>query len=389
MRLLKRIRKNPTTRKSSYNVVLDLGFGDSGKGRVVDWLSSKLNNTLVVRFNGGHQAGHHVVHKNISHVFSNFGSGTLNGVPTYWSEHCTVDPVGLKNEYLVLKDKGITPEIFISPHAPITTHMDKEYNHNQELINKHGSVGVGFGATIEREENHNHFKFLDIFYDDIFYYKKEMVFKYYRGKTRNLDWGPFNEACEDIREIYNEDIHLSMTSSVSSGFDSYVYESAQGLLLDKDYGFFPHVTRSSTGFGNIPHLKDKENTTTWLVTRAYQTRHGNGPMTNLKNENNQFIHKNKYEQNKMHNWQGNFRYSVLDLSLLEYSFNIHDLRSTNDRRLVITCVDNLERYVLTYRDVDYEFIKLHQFIDMISDVLETSDIYVSDSPGPKSIYKYV
>jgi len=380
---LKRKLKN-LKKKSSYDVVLDLSFGDNGKGRVVDWLSGERKNPLVIRFNGGHQAGHHVIHNKISHVFSNFGSGTLRGVPTYWSKHCTVDPEGLLKELGILIGKGIDPEIFISSHAPVTTPLDKEFNQNQELITKHGSVGVGFGTTIKREQDHYSFKFLDIFYEPILLYKIRMVEKYYNKKT---DWKKFLGACEELREdFYDYAVRLHIGTDIPDGFDSYIYESAQGLLLDQDLGFFPHVTRSNTGMKNIS-LPESAEPTVWIVTRAYQTRHGTGPMTNLDHYNNEFILENKYEQNKMHVWQGNFRKTVLDLSLLEYSFNIHKLKNVADRRLVITCVDNLKKYCLTYCDIDYEFDTLKEFVEMIAHVLETSKVYISRSPEG-TIYKF-
>jgi adenylosuccinate synthase len=67
----------------------------------------------VIRFSGGHQAGHTVVTDDTRHVFSNFGSGTLRGVPTYWSKFCTVEPIGLLNELDALKIKGYNPILYI------------------------------------------------------------------------------------------------------------------------------------------------------------------------------------------------------------------------------------------------------------------------------------
>ena len=133
--------------------VIGLGFGDEGKGTTTEYLCSQFSNPLVIRFSGGHQAGHTVVHDDVSHIFSNFGSGTLSGYPTYWSKYCTVYPFALLNELEILLEKGITPKLFIDPQCPITTPYDKEYNQLSEKKNKHGSCGVGYSATIEREKN--------------------------------------------------------------------------------------------------------------------------------------------------------------------------------------------------------------------------------------------
>ena len=70
-------------------VIIGLGFGDEGKGLITDYFCSKLKNPLVIRFSGGHQVGHTVIYNDIRHMFSNFGSGTLRNIPTYWSKFCT------------------------------------------------------------------------------------------------------------------------------------------------------------------------------------------------------------------------------------------------------------------------------------------------------------
>ena len=71
----------------SHSIVIGLGFGDEGKGITTSYLCKKLEGTkIVVRFNGGHQAGHTVVFNGKRHIFSSWGSGTLQGIPTYWSE---------------------------------------------------------------------------------------------------------------------------------------------------------------------------------------------------------------------------------------------------------------------------------------------------------------
>lgn len=79
------------------SIVLGSFMGDEGKGQTVHNICAKNpENSLVIRFSGGHQVGHTVKYGDLMHTFSNFGSGTLLGVPTYWSEYCTVDPLHLK-----------------------------------------------------------------------------------------------------------------------------------------------------------------------------------------------------------------------------------------------------------------------------------------------------
>ena len=74
--------------------VIGSQYGDEGKGRTVDFVCSNLaGKTLVVRYNGGAQAGHTVVLNNKRHIFSQFGSGTLRGCDTYFAEECLFDPL--------------------------------------------------------------------------------------------------------------------------------------------------------------------------------------------------------------------------------------------------------------------------------------------------------
>src|SRR6187402_1559457 len=74
-------------------VVIGLGYGDEGKGLTTDYLCKEYKNSIVIRFNGGQQAGHCVVmNDGRQHIFSNLGSGTFRNVPTYWSKYCTFSP---------------------------------------------------------------------------------------------------------------------------------------------------------------------------------------------------------------------------------------------------------------------------------------------------------
>ena len=126
--------------------VIGLGFGDEGKGMVTDYLCSQSRNPLVIRFSGGHQAGHTVRRDGISHTFANFGCGTLQGVPTYWSSGCTVDPVGLLNELKLLAyemgDDVFNVKLYVNNECPVTTPYDMLYNRRREKDMMQGTCGV-------------------------------------------------------------------------------------------------------------------------------------------------------------------------------------------------------------------------------------------------------
>lgn len=366
-------------------VVIGLQFGDEGKGLVTNYLCSKpFIKPLVVRFSGGHQAGHTVIHKGTRHVFSNFGAGTLQDAPTYWSEHCTFEPVGFLKERTELSKKVEIYSIryYLNKLSPITTPYDILANQLHENKYNHGSVGVGYGKTIERNEK---LKFVagDILHLKVAFMKLDFVRKYY-GLNRVNEKEFIQSLIEINKKIKGGLIELveSLPEILENTY--YVFEGSQGLLLDQDYGFFPYVTRGNVGTKrfkqfNIPNFEK------WYVTRAYQTRHGNGPMTNT--EHDLFLINNKKETNILDKYQGEFRTTPLDLDLLKYSLecdrNVEMNYSDADENLVITCVDQIKdgEFIYTYNKNLYK-CELNRFISIISDVLKfkKENIFLGVSP---------
>ena len=357
-----------------HQAVIGLQFGDEGKGRVVDYLCHRFHSPLVVRFSGGHQAAHQVVLADgTSHVFSNFGSGTLRGVPTYWSEYCTVDPVGLLNELDILKGKGVEPVLFIAEQCPITTPFDKAYNIKSDRQNEHGSCGVGFGQTFQREKNRYSLLFGDLFNPTVFRIKINLIDNYYCDTRLFADiYDRFVENALLLSRLENIKKVLGVP-----GVGGIIFEGSQGLLLDQDIGFFPHVSRTNCGTKNILEMgfKPKIN----LVTRAYQTRHGNGPMTNEHIPHN--IKVNPYEQNTSDGFQGKFRITLLDLDLLKYAINKDNYIRLSKKTLFITCLDLIENeYRFTINGEIKNCISETEFINEIKNFLEIDEVFLSRSP---------
>lgn len=363
--------------KQNFVAVIGAGFGDCGKGLVTNYLSQTFPNPLVIRFSGGHNAGHTVYSndKTYKHVFSNFGSGTLNNAPTYISRFCTVDPVGLIKELDVLKTHNLMPNIFIDPECPITTPYDIEFNQINSKNKQHGSVGVGYGATHQRENDFYSLKFIDLFYKEVFKEKLKNISMYYNVSPglKNMDF--FHKCCERIQTC------ALLSFAIPTNFETYIFEGSQGLLLDQHFGFFPNVTRSNTGTKNIFELIPKDSELDiYLVTRAYQTRHGNGYMTNKNLPHN--IKIDERETNISHEFQGKFRRTLLDLDLLEYGI-IRDkyIHNNNKRKLVITCTDHIQNeYRLTANGNIKIFNSLDQFVNYVSDFLNFKTVLISNNP---------
>jgi len=386
------------------HVIIGLGFGDCGKGMFTDYLCSHLKNSLVIRYSGGHQAGHTVVTDKVSHVFSNFGSGTLRDKPTYWSKFCTVDPVGIVNELKCLKEDKIKPTLYIDERCPITTPYDKYYNCVLEKKFKHGSCGVGFGSTIEREENHYSLTFLDLFYPNILEEKLRNIIKYYVNKSDSnlvkmglVDYSLFILSCKEIiksdciHKVYDYLKNKRKINDIVNDhyYEHCIFEGSQGLMLDKNIGFFPNVTRSNTGMTNVMNLMNSNNNyAIYLITRAYQTRHGNGYMTNEDIPHKISI--NSKETNVLNQYQGEFRRSILDVSLLEYAIQKDTYtRKADNKNLVITCLDHVKKDLrFTYKGEIIKCSNEKEFIGKISQILGISNVYLSRTNNSKNIKKF-
>ena len=163
-------------------------------------------------------------------------------------------------------------------------------------------------------------------------------------------------------------------------------------MLDQNIGFFPHVSRSNCGSKNILKIlksvkQDPTDIEYYLVTRAYQTRHGNGPMLNENKGHN--IKDNPNETNVTHKWQGNFRKSLLDLELLHYAIDRDEhIKNSKRQNLVITCLDHIEseyRYTSYGTTVNCDNEK--DFVKKLSEGLGIKNVFLSHSPNSKNFKK--
>lgn len=368
----------------STRAVIGLGFGDEGKGVTTEYLCAQdPANTIVVRFSGGHQAGHKVIKGNVEHIFSSFGAGTLSGCPTYWSKNCTFEPVAFCKEYLALRKKGIQPTVYIHPHCPVTTIYDVFANRSSIEV-EHGTTGTGFFRTRKR-----HFvdglklQVADLW--KMFAIRRrgrlEEIKKYYNIKEE-LREELFDEAVKMVQSLFAEG-RINITPNIPD-YKNIVFEGSQGLMLDEHIGYMPHCTPSDVTPKAILDLGHKLDEV-YLVTRAYQTRHGNGPMTNEQFPTMQ-LKNNEKETNVDHKYQGKFRTTILDLDqLIHAKTNGIDavVPKSTKVNLVITCMDQLSEYPLTYNGGHVKMVFTHRdsFAHYIMKSLNINgDLYINDSP---------
>jgi adenylosuccinate synthase len=341
------------------SVVIGAGFGDEGKGRTVSYLCAQAERNLVVRFNGGQQAAHTVAYNGHRHIFSQFGSGTFQGAPTFISDLCCVYPKTLVNEYNAL-NKVIKPLLYIAPNTPITTPFDVHMNRRDHRDLARGTCGLGTGTTFQREADHYHLHFMDLYYPKVVEMKMKAIQEYYglpEDEALIKDIDAFYKAIDFMNDNY-----IGEGAPVFEDFDQIVFEGAQGLLLDQTIGFFPNVTRSNTGSKNVVQLIQDLGLTydeyeTIYVTRAYSTRHGNGPMSD---ERNLALINNEVETNVSNKYQGSFRTGLLDLDLLHYAkqkdlLAYEHIIPEAKISLMVTCLDQLNeiRVIDNGREVVY------------------------------------
>ena len=266
-------------------VVIGANFGDEGKGLMTDYLCSQ-GAGVVVRFNGGAQAGHTVVTpEGERHVFRHFGSGSFLEVPTFLSQFFVCNPILFFEERAQLIELGFHPVVYAHPDCLITTFADMLINQIKETKRgdkRHGSCGVGFHETLNRSRVRE----LKITIGDLWNGSKRLQAQMEEicGKYMKFRTGAAYEddkAIEKFIECCREFSDCVQPLGIAQCEDP-VFEGAQGLLLDQDNKeFFPHVTHSHTGLHNVNVLLSQAGITQkeiYYVSRTYLTRHGAGPL---------------------------------------------------------------------------------------------------------------
>ena len=344
-------RTTRTTRTARHTVVVDLGFGDAGKGGVVDALCAPggpaaragTRVPAVVRFNGGAQAAHTVVLPDgRRHTFAQFGAGTFHGVPTLLSRQVLVDPLALGAEAAALAGRGVVDPLgLVSADAAalLATPWHAAVNRARERARgagAHGSCGRGIGETVAFAAAHPEAapRVADAAGSPERLRRRLAVVADWARATiagLGLPCPPAElPAVADVAAVYGTfarrvavvDGEALLRRLLAAG--PVVFEGAQGVLLDERYGFHPHVTRSTTTPRNALDLLaaagvdagDRDLVACWGVTRTYATRHGAGP---LVTEDEALAPLLPEPDNGTGRWQGRFRLGYLDLVTLRYA----------------------------------------------------------------------
>ena len=343
-------------------VVLGAQWGDEGKGKVTDFFAS--NADMVVRFQGGNNAGHTIVVKNETIKLSLTPSGVLypNCIPVIASG-CVVDLGVLMSELKMLKEKNVnTSKLKLSSNAHLIMPYHKLLD---ELIetklgkNMIGTTKRGIGPCYADKIQRQGIRVQDLFDEKIFEEKvatvlqdkNEIITKIYNGEPFVLEkiLEEFSDYRETVKRIMT-DTSLLISNAVGEG-KNILFEGAQGTLLDIDHGTYPFVTSSNTTSGNAaigsgigPRDIDK----IVGVTKAYISRVGTGPfLTEQENEVGDFLIEKGAEYGVVTGRKR--RCGWLDLVSLKYSVRVNSLTE-----LFITKLDVLSGLSELKLNVAYE-----------------------------------
>ncbi|MCP3168726.1 adenylosuccinate synthetase [Myxococcus qinghaiensis] len=336
----------------SAHVVVDLGFGDAGKGTLTDWLVRRHDARLVVRFNGGAQAGHNVVTDDgRHHTFSQLGAGSfVPGVATHLAHSTVFHPLALHVEAQYLADSGVPDglaRVTVSERARVITPFHQAIGRLRELsrgANRHGTCGVGVGETVRDALAHPEATVLagDLCRPAVLLRKARAAQERLRAEdvdVRHSALGHPDAAQElalledsDIPSRWVEAVHVIHPEQRVVGDDwlgaqlrqgHTVFEGAQGVLLDEWRGFHPHTTWSTCTFEPALALLREQGFDGDVhrlgVLRAYATRHGEGP---FPTEEPSLAPSVPEPHNTAEGWQGGFRVGAFDAVLGRYALQV-------------------------------------------------------------------
>ena len=267
----------------SISAIIGGQWGDEGKGKVVDLLSSDVD--IVARYQGGANAGHTVYINDEKIVLHQVPSGVLRSdCKCLLGNGMVIDPIELINEFKNIQSKGLLIDnIFISMNAHITSPIHRliDVNSEEKLNNKIGTTGKGIGPTYVDKYNRNGVRACDLLD------KKELTKKIElqiqrainqkqisKEQIKEDDMKTFFDACEIVSK------HVMDIIPIIHNNDNILVEGAQGTLLDIDHGTYPFVTSSNPSSGGITTgLGLPLNKINRLIGifKAYITRVGNGP----------------------------------------------------------------------------------------------------------------
>jgi len=392
----------------SIRIVIGKNFGDEGKGLAADYFALQAqredHSCLVIRHNGGAQAGHTVDLPQKRFVFHQLSSGSFRGADTLWADTFLPDLYKLPEEteeFAALSER--VPKIYADRACrcvcidDVLLNMALEESRGTE---RHGSCGMGINEAVERSK-------YDIcrltlgevcslnaegLYHAMARIRREYLpFRMNQLGLRMERIGEYGELLTNENVLYNAAETMSRAAEsviLADGkpakrYDDVIFEGAQGLLLDEEYeAYAPHLTSSRTGLHNPMHFMQKylpeKRAEAVYVSRSYVTRHGAGPLP----YEGQFDARTRGifdATNVFNEWQGGLRFAVhgdADEFTAPVRADVSNAEFPWDVALMMTHLNETNRNVCTCRGE----VPVKQWCRE-TDVAEVfANVYLSDSP---------
>lgn len=379
--------------------VVGKNYGDEGKGLVVASLCSSFKKPLIIKHNGGAQAGHTVENeeRGTRFVHHQIGSGAEYGADTLFAETYYPDLYQIKKEIEEFKSIfSVVPRIYAEEGCCITTIDDILINMAIETKrgkNRHGSCGMGINECNERISAGYKItlkQVADSSYDELRNLLVSIRKEYTQRRIIELKiskQNPYYSMIFDDNILYNFAVEIkdnsrfielvSADSTWLKRYDGLIFESGQGLLLDKDYtANAPHLTSSKTGITEPLRFLNKRSLSLQeaiYVTRTYVTKHGAGPLPH-EFKTNDWADLETDMTNLYNEWQGDIRYAS-HVSTYDFLLPVtNDIKDINIKpSLAITHMNETGGKIL----FENESLDLKDFREIYGDRLQ--NIYISRS----------
>ena len=314
--------------------VIGKNFGDEGKGFTCSRLASSLKKSLIIKHNGGGQAGHTVEDPEGKWRFIHhqIGAGAEYHVPTLFAKSFMPDLFQLVKEVKAFTELfGFRPILYSEKNVRVTTVEDVLLNMGAEVArgkNRHGSCGMGIEECVQRNAAGYGITLEELARwskQDLVDRLKQIRKEYTERRAKILRIYPSNPYYEmlnneTVLENFVEEVkeNVKLLKLVDADrkwleeFHHLIFETGQGLLLDQDYETYaPHLTSSKTGIHNSTTFLEKRGLSleeAIYVTRPYVTRHGNGPLP-CEVDPSELPGVGEDLTNQPNEWQGTLRYA--------------------------------------------------------------------------------
>jgi adenylosuccinate synthase len=271
--------------------VIGAQWGDEGKGKIVDWLASRAD--MVVRFQGGHNAGHTLVVDGKTYKLSLLPSGIVTGTPSVIGNGVVLDPWALKAEIERVRDQGVevTPELLmVADNCPLILPIHRDLDGLREDASGAGKIGTtrrGIGPAYEDKVGRRAIRLCDLAKLDDLDPMLDRLCAHHDALRAGFGEPPVDRERlkSDLADIagfvlpFARPVWRDLDQARRKG-KRILFEGAQGVLLDVDHGTYPFVTSSNTVAGTIAAGSGTGPSAAGFVlgiTKAYTTRVGSGP----------------------------------------------------------------------------------------------------------------